>query len=262
MASGGGMPRLAASVRYPECSQCAENSPGSNPTICALLDDPVDGARFERSCRDIAPAIDFAKHTALVNVCRFKPVGKRFDGSAGQIDDLVLIGTAGFGATKMDAERGEGRAILIGDRGLFVQLFYAQAGHLAAPSPAGGKGYHQDGPVANRGQIIAGTGRQQLYEDIAGNSIRALAASRTVDGTDGKTDCRLDGRRRKRPLQSAPAGQCRPVGKTTTDRCRRMRSRHAQKALSAQFVFHTGRHAVTRFDLPLLWSPQMMGNEF
>jgi len=38
--------------------------------------------------------------------------------------------------------------------------------------------------------------------------------------------------------------------------------RHAQKALLAQFLFHVGRHAVIGFDLALLRSPEMMGDEF
>ncbi len=81
----------------------------------ALFDDPVDGARFKCASRHIAPAIDFSKHAALVDPGCFQPAGEGFDGSAGQIDGFVLIGTTGLGATEMDAERGRGTA-LIGDR--------------------------------------------------------------------------------------------------------------------------------------------------
>src|SRR5690606_14574863 len=102
----------------------------------ALLDDPVDGAWFERSRGHIAPAIDFSKHAALVDPGCFQPVGEGFDGAAGQIDSFIVTGPTGFGATEMDAERGEGKAVFIGDRYLFDKLFYSQASDFAATAPA------------------------------------------------------------------------------------------------------------------------------
>ncbi|MNE01167.1 hypothetical protein D3C80_935970 [compost metagenome] len=41
-----------------------------------------------------------------------------------------------------------------------------------------------------------------------------------------------------------------------------MRPGYAQKAASAQFFFHAGRHAVIGFDLALLRPPEMMGDKF
>jgi len=88
-----------------------------------LLDDPVDGAWFQRSCRDVAPAVDFSKHTALVDPRGFKPTSEGFDRPTGQINHFILIGTAGFGAPEMNGERGEGGTIFIGEGRLFDKLF-------------------------------------------------------------------------------------------------------------------------------------------
>ncbi len=161
----------------------------------ALFDDPVDGAGFQRTRGHIAPSIDFSKHAALVDPSCFQPAGEGFDGSAGQIDGFIVTGTTGFGATEMDAERGEGGTILVSDRHLFDQLFYAQACDFAAPTPARGKGYHQDSPIPQSGEILAGTGCQQLVQNIAGNRMGTLAAARPVQGAHRKPDGRFDGRR-------------------------------------------------------------------
>ncbi|MNE01168.1 hypothetical protein D3C80_935980 [compost metagenome] len=126
---------------------CREFSRVEAGHLSSLFDDRVDGARFECTCGNIAPAINFSKHAALVDFCCFQPAGEGFDRTAGQIDGFIVIGTTGFGASEMDAERGEGGAVLIGDRDLFDKLFRSQAGNFAAPAPAGGKGYHQDGPI-------------------------------------------------------------------------------------------------------------------
>lgn len=74
----------------------------------ALLDDPVDGVRFQCPRRNIAPAIDFSKHVALVDPACLQPAGEGFDGPPCQIDGFIVIGATGFGPTEMDAERGEG----------------------------------------------------------------------------------------------------------------------------------------------------------
>jgi len=76
----------------------------------ALLDDAVDSARFECPRGNIAPAINFSKHAALVDFCCFQPAGEGFDRTAGQIDGFIVIGTTGFGASEVDRQSGEGRA--------------------------------------------------------------------------------------------------------------------------------------------------------
>ena len=88
---------------------------------------------------------------------------------------FIVIGTTGFGATQMDAERGEGRAVLIDDWGLFDKLFYAQVGHFTAPAPTRGKGHHQDGPVTDIAQAVGAAGGEHLGEHIAGHRLGALA---------------------------------------------------------------------------------------
>lgn len=60
--------------------------------LCALLDDAVDGARFECTCGNIAPTIDFSKHTALIDLCRLQPMGEGVDRPTGKIDDFIVIG--------------------------------------------------------------------------------------------------------------------------------------------------------------------------
>ena len=90
----------------------------------ALLDDPVDGAGFQCLRGNIAPAVDLAKHAALVDPRCFEPPREGVDGSSGQIGDLI------------------------GDRHLFDELFCSQAGNFAAATPTGGKGHHQDGLIA------------------------------------------------------------------------------------------------------------------
>lgn len=157
---------------------------------------------------------------------------------------------------------GRGGTVLVSDRRLFDQLFYAQAGYFAAPAPARGKSYHQDSPIPQGGEILAGAGCQQLAQNVAGNGIGTLVTAWPVQGAHRKPDGRFNGRGRERSLQAAPAGQRRPIGKTTVDGCQCMRSGYAQKALSAQFIFHADWHAVTGLDLALLWPPQMMRDEF
>lgn len=91
---------------------------------------------------------------------------------------------------------GEGSAVVIRERSLFDKQFYARVDDFAASSaPARGKGYHQDSPIPDSGEIPAGTGRQQLAQNITGNGIGALAATRTVQGAHRKPDGRFDGRR-------------------------------------------------------------------
>ena len=160
----------------------------------ALLDDPVDRARFQSPRGNVAPTIHFAKHAALVDFGGFQPAREGFDGSSGQIDHLVLIGATGFGPAEMNGERGEGRTIVVSDRHLFDKLFYAQARNFTAPSSARGKGHHQDGPITQSGEILAGTGRQQLAEDITSDGAGTLAAWWSVNGADRKPDRRFDGR--------------------------------------------------------------------
>lgn len=88
----------------------------------------------------------------------------------------------------MNAKREEGRAILVGDRRLSGELFGSQSSNFAATAPAGGERHHQNGPVAYRGQIVAGTGREQFAQNVAGDGIGTLAASRPVDGMGGEAD--------------------------------------------------------------------------
>lgn len=56
------------------------------------------------------------------------------------------------------AQRGEGGAVLVGDRWLFDQLLRTQAGHFAATAATGGKHHHQNGVVAQSSEISSGTG--------------------------------------------------------------------------------------------------------
>ena len=53
-------------------------------------------------------------------------------GCLGEIDDIVLLATAGLGAAEMDGERGEGRTVPSCDRRLDSQLLATQAGDFAA----------------------------------------------------------------------------------------------------------------------------------
>ncbi len=93
--------------------------------------------------------------------------------------------------------------VLVSDRRLFDQLFYAQAGYFAAPAPARGKSYHQDSPIPQGGEILAGTGCQQLAQNVAGNGIGTLATAWPVQGAHRKPDGRFNGRGRERPPGSA-----------------------------------------------------------
>ena len=62
----------------------------------------------------------------------------------------------------MDGERGEGRAVLDGDRRVDRQLLGAQLGNLAATAAAGGKGNHQDGAVPEIAETDGAAGGQQF----------------------------------------------------------------------------------------------------
>lgn len=75
----------------------------------------------------------------------------------------------------MNAKRGEGRAVFIGDRRLFDELFRSQPGNFAAPTVARGKGYHQNCRVAQSGEIITRTCCQQFAQNVTGDGTGTLA---------------------------------------------------------------------------------------
>ncbi|MBY3517381.1 hypothetical protein HFN76_35590 [Rhizobium laguerreae] len=93
-------------------------------------------------------------------------------------DDVVLFAAAGFRAAEMNGERGEGRPVRHLDRRLDGQLLAPQSGNLAAPAAAGGKGDHQDRPVAEIAQAVGRAGRQQLCQHVAGDRPGAFATPR------------------------------------------------------------------------------------
>ncbi|MDP9838616.1 hypothetical protein J2T09_003388 [Neorhizobium huautlense] len=97
-----------------------------------LLDDVVDVLRIDRASDHIAPAIDRAEYAARVDAGRFEPGVECIDWPAGKIDDFIVIGTGCLGAAEMDGERGQGGAILGGDRWLVGALFLSQPNDLAA----------------------------------------------------------------------------------------------------------------------------------
>lgn len=57
----------------------------------ALLDDGVDRLRIEYAAGNVAPAIDGAEHSALIDATGLEPGVARFDRLTGEIDDLILI---------------------------------------------------------------------------------------------------------------------------------------------------------------------------
>ena len=143
------MPRLAASVRYPERSPCAENSPGSNPASTALCLTIALIALGPSALRNIAPTINLPKNTPALDPGDRKPGIERIHGPARQINDLIVLGAGRFGATQMYGERGEGRAALDSDWRLDRELLPAQPGNLTAAATARGKSHHQNCPVTD-----------------------------------------------------------------------------------------------------------------
>lgn len=131
------------------------NSLDAHPLRClgALLDYPVNGARFQCARRNVTSAINPAKHAVFVDLCRYQPAVDGFNGSANEIDGFIVNGNTGFGTTEIDTNRGEGRTVFIRDRPHIDKLLHSQAGNFATSAPTQGKGHHQDALVTQSRQI-------------------------------------------------------------------------------------------------------------
>lgn len=69
-----GIPRFAASVRYPEVQPlCGNSDPSSPAKVNHCLVNIIDRFRDDSALRNVAPAIDSPKHTANINYCGNKP---------------------------------------------------------------------------------------------------------------------------------------------------------------------------------------------
>jgi hypothetical protein len=59
----------------------------------AVFNDGVYRAQFESTRRHVALTIYLSKNAALIDTRDLQPFVQRLDGPAGEIDDLVAIGT-------------------------------------------------------------------------------------------------------------------------------------------------------------------------
>ncbi len=227
----------------------------------ALLDDPVDGAGLQRPCRNIAPAVDFSKHAALGNPRRVQPAGEGFDGTAGQIDDFVVIGATGFGAAEMDAERGEGEPFSSGTGGCLISCSMRKPATSLRRRPPEAKASIR---IARSRKAVRSSPEHVASSWPRISPVMAWALLRRSGRFSARTARRIaaltagDENAPSRPRQRSAstswpdaAGRW-PVHAVPT----------RAKALSAQGNFHAGRHAVTGVDLALLRLPQMMRDEF
>lgn len=64
----------------------------------------------------------------------------------------------------------------------------AQPGDLAASAAAGGEGDHQDRPVSQITEAVAGTGCQQFWQHVASDRLGALAKTLSWRGSDRQPD--------------------------------------------------------------------------
>ncbi|MBB5538708.1 hypothetical protein GGD55_005448 [Rhizobium giardinii] len=81
-----------------------------------MLQDGIHRLRIERPPRYIPPAMNGQAHTAAIDVRRLEPGVQRPDRPAGEVDDFLVIGAAGFGAAEVNGSRRKGRAALVDNR--------------------------------------------------------------------------------------------------------------------------------------------------